>query len=142
MNLRHIGGYKPLTMITFSSDPQREGRFFMPIPARRRALPQTSAGCFRKMHGYVQLLPQTARKRHGLSTSPTVSCSSLLLTNGVPMKQIQAWLGRSTFSTTADIYANLADSAREEIGDWWLICISGSRPAAKTGREARYSRRA
>ena len=45
------------------------------------------------------------------------TCSSLLLANGVPMKQIQAWLGHSTFSTTADIYAHLADSAQEETGD-------------------------
>ena len=32
------------------------------------------------------------------------SCSSLLLANGVPMKQIQEWLGHSDFSTTANIY--------------------------------------
>ena len=35
------------------------------------------------------------------------SCASLMLANGVPMKQIQEWLGHSTFSTTADIYAHL-----------------------------------
>ena len=35
------------------------------------------------------------------------SCASLLLANGVPMKQVQEWLGHSTFSTTADIYAHL-----------------------------------
>ena len=29
------------------------------------------------------------------------------LANGVPMKQVQEWLGHSTFSTTADIYAHL-----------------------------------
>lgn len=33
------------------------------------------------------------------------SCASLLLANGVPMKQIQEWLGHSDFSTTANIYA-------------------------------------
>ncbi len=32
------------------------------------------------------------------------SCASLLLANGVPMKQIQEWLGHSDFSTTANIY--------------------------------------
>ncbi len=36
------------------------------------------------------------------------SCASLLLANGVSMKEIQDWLGHSTFKTTADIYAHLA----------------------------------
>lgn len=35
------------------------------------------------------------------------SCASLLLANGVPLKQIQDWLGHSDFSTTANIYAHL-----------------------------------
>ena len=35
------------------------------------------------------------------------SASSLLLDNGVAMKQIQEWLGHSDFSTTANIYAHL-----------------------------------
>ena len=35
------------------------------------------------------------------------SCASLLLANGVPLKQIQEWLGHSDFSTTANIYAHL-----------------------------------
>lgn len=35
------------------------------------------------------------------------SYASLLLANGVPMKQIQEWLGHSDFSTTANIYAHL-----------------------------------
>lgn len=35
------------------------------------------------------------------------SCASLLLANGVPMKQIQEWLGHSDFSTTANIYVHL-----------------------------------
>lgn len=30
-----------------------------------------------------------------------------ILANGVPMKQIQEWLGHSDFSTTANIYAHL-----------------------------------
>ena len=34
-------------------------------------------------------------------------CASLLLANGVPLKQIQEWLGHSDFSTTANIYAHL-----------------------------------
>ena len=35
------------------------------------------------------------------------SCASLLLKKGVPMKQIQEWLGHSDISTTANIYAHL-----------------------------------
>jgi hypothetical protein len=31
----------------------------------------------------------------------------LLLANGIPLKQIQEWLGHSDFSTTANIYAHL-----------------------------------
>ena len=39
-------------------------------------------------------------------------CASLLLANGVPMKQIQEWLGHSDFSTTANIYAHLDYSSK------------------------------
>lgn len=35
------------------------------------------------------------------------SCASLLLANGISMKEIQEWLGHSNFSTTANIYAHL-----------------------------------
>ena len=41
------------------------------------------------------------------------SCASLLLANGVPMKQVQEWLGHSTFSTTADIYAHLDHKSKQ-----------------------------
>lgn len=40
------------------------------------------------------------------------SCASLLLSNGVPIKQIQEWLGHSDFSTTANIYAHLDYSSK------------------------------
>lgn len=40
------------------------------------------------------------------------TCASLLLKNGVPMKQIQEWLGHSDFSTTANIYAHLDYAAK------------------------------
>lgn len=35
------------------------------------------------------------------------SCASLLLSQGIPMKQIQEWPGHSTFAATADIYSHL-----------------------------------
>ncbi|OPX87293.1 MAG: site-specific tyrosine recombinase XerC [Pelotomaculum sp. PtaB.Bin117] len=35
------------------------------------------------------------------------SCASLLLACGVPLKQIQEWLGHSDFAITANTYAHL-----------------------------------
>ena len=35
------------------------------------------------------------------------SCASIMLANGVPMKQIQEWLGHADFGTTANIYSHL-----------------------------------
>jgi len=40
------------------------------------------------------------------------TAASLLLASGVPMKQIQEWLGHSDFSTTANIYAHLDYSSK------------------------------
>ncbi|MCL2828285.1 MAG: site-specific integrase, partial [Oscillospiraceae bacterium] len=55
------------------------------------------------------------------------SCASLLLANGVPLKQIQDWLGHSDFAITANIYAHLDFSAKHAtagamswIGDTFL----------------------
>ena len=39
------------------------------------------------------------------------TCASILLKNGANMKEIQAWLGHSTYNTTADIYAHLDTSS-------------------------------
>ena len=47
------------------------------------------------------------------------SCASLLLANGVPMKQIQEWLGHSDFGAAANIYAHL-DSRRN--AQWFGLC--------------------
>ena len=50
-------------------------------------------------------------KKHGLRHirfhDTRHSCASLLLKNGVSMKEIQAWLGHSNYSTTANLYAHL-----------------------------------
>ncbi|WP_018885764.1 tyrosine-type recombinase/integrase [Paenibacillus massiliensis] len=35
------------------------------------------------------------------------SCASLLLSNGVSMKEVQEWLGHSDYATTANIYSHL-----------------------------------
>ena len=42
------------------------------------------------------------------------SCASLLVAQGVPMKQIQLWLGHSNYSTTADVYSHLSTDALQE----------------------------
>lgn len=49
------------------------------------------------------------------------SCASLLLVGGVPMKQIQEWLGHSDFSTTANIYAHLDFHSKLNSADAMLL---------------------
>ena len=44
------------------------------------------------------------------------SCASILLKHGVSMKEIQNWLGHSTYHTTANIYAHLDPSSNENVG--------------------------
>lgn len=40
------------------------------------------------------------------------SCASLLFAHGVPLKAIQAWLGHSTFGTTANTYTHLDENSK------------------------------
>lgn len=56
------------------------------------------------------------------------SCASLLLANGVSMKQIQEWLGHSDFSTTANIYAHLDYSSKLTSADAMLSGLGISSP--------------
>lgn len=42
------------------------------------------------------------------------SCASILLANGISMKEIQEWLGHSSYNTTANIYAHLDTTAKEK----------------------------
>ena len=42
------------------------------------------------------------------------SCASLLLAKRIPMKEIQDWLGHSTYSTTANIYAHLEKDTKNK----------------------------
>ena len=44
------------------------------------------------------------------------SCASVLLAQGVPMKQIQEWLGHSDMSTTANIYSHLDAVSKADTG--------------------------
>jgi len=41
------------------------------------------------------------------------SCASLLLKNSVNMKEIQVWLGHSSYNTTANIYAHVDKNSAE-----------------------------
>ena len=69
--------------------------------------------------GFPKLLEEHGLRRvryHDLRHS----CASLLLANGVPMKQIQEWLGHSDFSTTANIYAHLDYSSKLTSADAML----------------------
>lgn len=54
------------------------------------------------------------------------SCASLLLANGVPMKQIQEWLGHSDFSTTANVYAHLDYNSKLLSADAMVNGLSGA----------------
>ena len=53
------------------------------------------------------------------------SCASLLLANGISMKQIQEWLGHSNYSTTANIYAHL-DSESKQVSANMISSIFGA----------------
>jgi len=48
------------------------------------------------------------------------TCASLLLANGVSMKEIQEWLGHSDFGTTANIYGHLDINAKLRSADAML----------------------
>ena len=47
---------------------------------------------------------------HGLRHS----CASLLLAKGIHLKEIQDWLGHSTYATTANIYAHLEKNTKDK----------------------------
>ena len=44
------------------------------------------------------------------------TCASVILAQGVPMKQIQEWLGHSDMSTTANIYSHLDAVSKADTG--------------------------
>ena len=65
---------------------------------------------FRKVIKKYNLLPITF---HGLRHS----CASLLLNLGYSMKEIQEWLGHSSYSTTAKIYVHVDQNSKKNIVD-------------------------
>ena len=58
------------------------------------------------VHHFKRVLKKTAFVRF-VSTISRYTCASLLLKNGVAVKDIQDWLGLSSYATTANIYAHL-----------------------------------
>ncbi|WP_202800139.1 tyrosine-type recombinase/integrase [Paenibacillus elgii] len=66
--------------------------------------------------GYITQHFPLVLKKHGLRHirfhDLRHSCASLLLANGVSLKEIQEWLGHSHYSTTANIYAHLDYSSK------------------------------
>lgn len=65
----------------------------------------------RLTHSFCKILKQNNLKHirfHDLRHS----CASIMLANGVPMKQIQEWLGHADFGTTANIYSHLNYSSK------------------------------
>lgn len=52
------------------------------------------------------------------------SCASLLIKNKIPMKDVQVWMGHSSFATTANIYAHIDTDSKQEAADMISACIS------------------
>lgn len=62
------------------------------------------------------------------------SCASLLLANGISMKEIQDWLGHSSYSTTANIYAHLDSQSKNASAEVMAAVLGGAQPK-KRGRK-------
>ena len=45
------------------------------------------------------------------------SCASILLANGISMKEIQEWLGHSSYNTTANIYTHIDAASKQNSAD-------------------------
>ena len=56
------------------------------------------------------------------------SSATLLLAHGIPLKQIQEWLGHSDFSTTANIYAHLDAQSKSSTADAMLRGLGFASP--------------
>ena len=55
------------------------------------------------------------------------SCASLLVANNVPMKNIQEWLGHSTYNLTADTYSHLLFESKKESANVISRVLSSNR---------------
>ena len=52
------------------------------------------------------------------------SCASLLLANGISLKEIQLWLGHSNFTPTANISAHLDMSSKQASANTIASCLA------------------
>ena len=66
------------------------------------------------------------------------SCASLLLANGVPLKQIQEWLGHSDFAITANTYAHLEFNSKLAAAQAmsWIDRTSMAQDAVRLGQQS------
>lgn len=60
----------------------------------------------RLTHTFIRIIKKN-KLRHIRFHDLRHSCASIMLKNGVPMKNIQEWLGHADFGTTANIYSHL-----------------------------------
>ncbi len=66
----------------------------------------------RLTHNFIKIIKRN-KLRHIRFHDLRHSCASIMLKNGVPMKNIQEWLGHADFGTTANIYSHLDYSAKQ-----------------------------
>lgn len=66
----------------------------------------------RLTHNFIKIIKRN-QLRHIRFHDLRHSCASIMLKNGVPMKQIQEWLGHADFGTTANIYSHLDYTAKQ-----------------------------
>lgn len=67
----------------------------------------------RLTHNFIKIIKRN-QLRHIRFHDLRHSCASIMLKNGVPMKQIQEWLGHADFGTTANIYSHLDYTAKQK----------------------------
>ena len=66
----------------------------------------------RLTHNFIKIIKRN-QLRHICFHDLRHSCASIMLKNGVPMKQIQELLGHADFGTTANIYSHLDYTAKQ-----------------------------
>jgi len=66
----------------------------------------------RLTHNFIKIIKRN-QLRHIRFHDLRHSCASIMLKNGIPMKQIQEWLGHADFGTTANIYSHLDYTAKQ-----------------------------
>ena len=88
----------------------------------------------RLTHNFIKIIRKNNLKHirfHDLRHS----CASIMLSNGVPMKQIQEWLGHADFGTTANIYSHLdykINKTRQTLYQMFLTLIQRKKKIKQT----------